>query len=504
MSETANPVALTTTSSSKVEDAGEVLPNARKHTAVPTGRKSGSIGPKLADLFPEPDWKQRIQDGMDADCAAYLSMVYDALPTTAKPHGYCRVSGEEWAAAYEQALMLIAEFFDQVRTLDAATKIRDWFATRFDGTPASIAKRPPCDHVVYWSVASGGRRNLYPVAKFTLRQHYLSLWLPKLGWPLDTSALRQSTVPVLFHGDGVPDYWRIAHIKGDVYYWKSERIDSEEEAIAQCMTLLQHQQKAAAAVRRRTSSVDQTRRGPDVRSGSHVTGDELLAEFGLRGLQFGEWVPNAERQGWLDDCFDGLADLADVLGVPRRWIGLGGLGLAIGARGASAALAHYEPGLRVINVTRLKGSGSIAHEWFHAFDHRLARRFSVSSLIRYCCLRPWFDCKSDIESEFLDLWNRLKNSEFKCQAERIERLPRSKKAYWTQPEELGARSFEAWVEDTLQQRDMCSPCLVHGTLEADHAEHEKESPYPNGDERVEIGLQYGRIALHLQSLIAAK
>ena len=32
-------------------------------------------------------------------------------------------------------------------------------------------------------------------------------------------------------------------------------------------------------------------------------------------------------------------------------------------------MAHYEPARNVINLTRLKGAGSLAHEWGHALDY---------------------------------------------------------------------------------------------------------------------------------------
>jgi FtsZ-binding cell division protein ZapB len=42
----------------------------------------------------------------------------------------------------------------------------------------------------------------------------------------------------------------------------------------------------------------------------------------------------------------------------------------LAARGGKAA-AHYEPGRRVINLTKLSGAGTLAHEYGHALDHYL-------------------------------------------------------------------------------------------------------------------------------------
>lgn len=49
------------------------------------------------------------------------------------------------------------------------------------------------------------------------------------------------------------------------------------------------------------------------------------------------------------------------------------LAIAFGSRGSGAALAHYEPARNVINLTKMKGAGCLAHEWGHAFDNQIGR-----------------------------------------------------------------------------------------------------------------------------------
>jgi len=118
------------------------------------------------------------------------------------------------------------------------------------------------------------------------------------------------------------------------------------------------------------------RLGPSVREGS-VTPEQLATTFGFRAGEFGNWLGQKERQEVLNFAFEAFSDLARVLGVPARGIALGGeLAIAFGSRGTGgkrAAAAHYEPGRRVINLTRLNGAGSLAHEFAHAFDHYIAR-----------------------------------------------------------------------------------------------------------------------------------
>lgn len=126
---------------------------------------------------------------------------------------------------------------------------------------------------------------------------------------------------------------------------------------------------------------NRARTGPARREGD-VTGDDFLSAFALRGVEFGNWNNQDERQNLMNEAWDGLMDLADVLGVPPRAIGLDGeLALAFGARGHGlhSARAHYEHERAVINLTKEKGAGTLAHEWLHALDHYLGRQDGKAS-----------------------------------------------------------------------------------------------------------------------------
>lgn len=118
------------------------------------------------------------------------------------------------------------------------------------------------------------------------------------------------------------------------------------------------------------------RKGLDRRKGDAKDAD-FIRVFGFRGVEFGNWNNQAERQELLNDAFDGLMDLAEILNIPPAAISLNGeLALAFGARGQglSGAKAHYEPERAVINLTKLNGAGSLAHEWWHALDHYFGRQ----------------------------------------------------------------------------------------------------------------------------------
>lgn len=97
---------------------------------------------------------------------------------------------------------------------------------------------------------------------------------------------------------------------------------------------------------------------------------DFVKTFGFRGIEFGNWAAQDERQRIINMAYDGLMDLAEIMGVPPKAMSLNGtLGMAFGARGGGKFAAHYEPGKLVINMTKLQGGGSMAHEWAHALDH---------------------------------------------------------------------------------------------------------------------------------------
>lgn len=120
------------------------------------------------------------------------------------------------------------------------------------------------------------------------------------------------------------------------------------------------------------------RSGQDWRKGRDVTAEEFADVFGFRGGEFGKWVSQGkgaqERQFFLNSAYDALMDLADIVGVPPKAISLNGtLGIAFGSRGSGWASAHFESSNLVINLTKPRGAGALAHEWFHALDNYFSR-----------------------------------------------------------------------------------------------------------------------------------
>lgn len=124
-----------------------------------------------------------------------------------------------------------------------------------------------------------------------------------------------------------------------------------------------------------------------IRTGVHrrdndTTPKMFLKKFHPRGIEFGNWNNQDERQQVLNHAYDGLLDLAEVLHIsPYELMLSGELAIAFGARGQglSGARAHYERDYGVINLTKMKGAGALAHEYFHALDHYFARKDTKAS-----------------------------------------------------------------------------------------------------------------------------
>lgn len=120
------------------------------------------------------------------------------------------------------------------------------------------------------------------------------------------------------------------------------------------------------------------REGDDYRHNKNVTGDDYLKVFEFLGGEYGNWMNDIDRQGSLNYGYDALLDMCKAINIHPKDVSLGNhLSIAFGARGSGNALAHYEPVREVINLTKMKGAGSLAHEWGHALDNILAKQLGV-------------------------------------------------------------------------------------------------------------------------------
>ena len=283
-------------------------------------------------------------------------------------------------------------------------------------------------------------------------------------------------------------------------------------------------------IRRFSVPLMQVKQSPNNwRKGKDINAEQLAKTFGLPDVDFGNWAESAHRQYSVNLAHDALKDLAKTLGAPDKGMSLvksggKGLGLYFGAFGdkISWAAAHYDPAGHLINLTKTKGDGSLAHEWGHALDfssllslqdnvdekyreinpvhdiyESLKKAYNLEQAERHIAkilTRKDWDAKyrqpgMDIETarEYLKKKWEDKDSGVIVETkffEAAKALDSKGRDYWSKGEEMFARAFETYIADELQGDNpyLVSKMFVEpGVISAETGY--KGSPYPEADER---------------------
>lgn len=244
---------------------------------------------------------------------------------------------------------------------------------------------------------------------------------------------------------------------------------------------------------------DVKRVGEDYRQGKDMTPEDFQEAFGFRGGEFGKWLSQSDRQESLNHAYDALMDLAKTMGVPAKALSLNGeLGFAFGARGGGKHSAHYEPVKVVINLTKTRGAGALAHEWFHAMDDYFGRlsgdRTSDRRYTSHGKFEGWnpqakaFEVTSKMRPKMIEAWEGVihalenlggKRTEFSREASKLGN-------YWGRGHEKAARAFESYIQDKVEGGGSKSQYLVHGT------EERRAGIYPLGEERQSINAAFDK------------
>ena len=213
---------------------------------------------------------------------------------------------------------------------------------------------------------------------------------------------------------------------------------------------------------------------------------DVRRRFDFRSISIGRWVTATERDRSAAKFYSALVDLMSALQCPELVISLrGSLSFQYGIGGRPGVAAHYDPGRRCFSLAKNAGPGSIAHEWFHAFDHYLADKVYSDCPPGMFASMAWLSDATPIAHSLNDKFYRCLNaimlSEneqqpsalFKASAEVDRKLGTN---YYSKPEELCARAFEAFVFDSQVNNRF----LVGDTLNSEEA---KLGLYPQGKQR---------------------
>lgn len=234
------------------------------------------------------------------------------------------------------------------------------------------------------------------------------------------------------------------------------------------------------------------RSGAVTDAGTQASFLDVRRRFDFRSIEIGRWVTEAEKQRTGGLFYDALCDLMTILGGPEILISLrGSLALQYGTGGQQGVAAHYVPASRTFALAKNAGPGSIAHEWFHAFDHYIASK-AFSHGVNSFASKAWLERCDSVAHPL----NALLGECFKAvlldeRGERPSELFRNSSArdkqlgsrYYALPEELCARAFEAFVQDAPIKNQF----LVTGTLKSEEAQL---GLYPSGTQRERINAAF--------------
>lgn len=226
--------------------------------------------------------------------------------------------------------------------------------------------------------------------------------------------------------------------------------------------------------------------GEDWRQGRDMSPESFAEVFPFRGVEFGNWVNQLERAACLNEAADALQDLAAVIGVRPEALTLGGsLAWAFGSRGVGKALAHYEHLRKVVNLTKKKGNGCVAHEWFHALDNYLFVGAGCwgDSMIIADTPAYGLNEKSQLQEAAVNLRDGLQRSGMATRSANIDAY--RAKPYWATVTEMAARAFEAYVFYKLEAAGLCNDYLVN-FKPANEYDRSECYPYPTREEAAEL------------------
>ncbi len=519
----------------KIDDFGEVLQGANKHNYTFNEKLNDDVDVKAVPLsksFPQPDYEKLAGEGADPRSLAFMAQLRGEIKP--KPRQAGKV--ERWSHQVSEArhnakkLLEMGEGGSDVM-IASLQKSEKGHGSYLKYLPLilDIAKEIPA-------------KNIKELGKFKLTHSFYNLYHGEKDvhkWVVTNTEGKGG-----FGGMGNMTHFdtskeAVAHIKSQVTdesivngkklakfdIW-SERGNRDvvflgkkvgtgkfielkqfptarearqyiNENNAELVALLKDKKKIKAHRRKDNNP----RIGDDHRKGVNADAEMFDKAFGFRGVQFGNWVEGHKRQDDLNFAYDGLMDLASVIGVPPKALSLNGeLGLAFGARGKggdNAAMAHYESGSVVINLTKKMGAGSLAHEWWHALDNYFSKMDS-SKLgnvnksfiteggrqlgvrkdgIHQRAVPEDFGVRQEVYEAFTALTKAIK-TETKL-ADRSAELDKLRgKDYWGTVIEMTARSFERYVIDKLALKGFESDYLANIVKESSTEASKEISDYP--------------------------
>lgn len=199
--------------------------------------------------------------------------------------------------------------------------------------------------------------------------------------------------------------------------------------------------------------------------------DEGIARFRLRSVEFGNWMNDADRRHWYYGAMLSLENLATILDVQPGKMGFDGkLSIALGARGVGGkAVAHYEPRPHVvINITKVRGDGSFAHEYGHAIDNfageTIGKNWASGGMTVFTGIDEGRLEKQSVQALIERAYQEVMfdGKKMTMFGASIKNYKGDRAEYFLARAEIWARMFEAWVAQQCYRRRILNGWLVNG------------------------------------------
>ena len=377
----------------EITDFGEKIGGARKDLYKSRGLKVEDLDDinlkELAEtvvketVWPVPNYAKLVENGMKDYCAYFMKFVRDKLASKIDFRGdnHDRERAEAYINFAERLKQQCLKVNSVGDITEFSTAIKNMYYSRENGWARESNYLDALNNTYFRAIHFS-----YADAEDLMNECKIQ------NFPVDFKGALKG---ILLRGR-----------PGSIYIYKSgyrltkDTFETKEEAIKWVQTEYLERLAEQASVKKVSKVVNVVRPqlehieriGPDLRHNQDVTTDNMMQGFKFRGGEFGNWNNQKDRQACINYAFDSLVDLCCVLNVPLDFVSLGPAGgmrlaIAFGARGKGRALAHYEPARVVINLTKLKGAGSLAHEWGHAFDDYLGQQCGLRGLATYLSQR---------------------------------------------------------------------------------------------------------------------
>lgn len=370
----------------KLEDFGKKIGGAKKDLWAERGLQLSDLDGMTEletdkyvtkdNIWKKPDYNKMIQEGTPIRIAFFIKKIRDALPVKAA-YSYKDDTAEKRRIRKENYISLIRDVMDmtaQVKDETDMFQFRDKFIERGD-----YVERFSSSYILTTEKGMGISNKLLramAVSKYSLSQMDQKIKKEQFGVSAE---------------DKLPRGFQVRYLREDNKYCVlqnhrivAEGLESQRDAIERAKEL----SKQGNTSRKKKYVPPQLERiernGPETGvSEEHPADGELyMKDFGFPGGEFGNWMNAADRQVSMNMGYDAFCDLAYALEIEKEEISLGHeLSIAFGARGSGNAAAHYEPDREVINLTKMKGAGSLAHEWGHAFDDIIGRHLGLGGFM---------------------------------------------------------------------------------------------------------------------------